>query len=147
MQTSEIRSEMSKIENFIGVYALDDLPKNLNLPITLIANTDKRSQPGTHWIAIYIDETGLGEYFDSFGLPPLQNEFYTFMDKSCQNGWYFSTVLLQDLRSLSCGQYCMLYCALRSYGFSLCSIIRLFSNSGQVNEDIVTDIYKAIFKN
>jgi Ulp1 family protease len=34
-------------------------------------NLDKRSKPGSHWIAIYIDpQSASVEYFDSFGRDP-----------------------------------------------------------------------------
>jgi len=146
MNTIEINDKISKFENFSGVYALDKLPEIKDFPVTLISNTDPSDQEGQHWIAIYIGESGFGEFFDSYGLPPLKKEFYEFMDANCSNGWSHSTVLLQDLRSKTCGKYAMLFCALRSYSISMCSLINLFSNSGEVNEEIITDLYKAIFE-
>jgi hypothetical protein len=32
-----------------------------------VCNTDPSTKPGRHWIAIYVDEDGGREYFDSFG--------------------------------------------------------------------------------
>jgi hypothetical protein len=40
---------------FQGVFSSDTLPRN---PRLLICNTDPSSEPGQHWIAIYVDEYG-----------------------------------------------------------------------------------------
>lgn len=38
---------------FKGVFSLDKIPKFITRrPATLVVNTDKASQPGTHWLAI-----------------------------------------------------------------------------------------------
>ena len=45
-----------------------------------ICNTDPSDIPGQHWIAIALSKAGVGEYFDSVGLPPLKQEFSTFLE-------------------------------------------------------------------
>ena len=35
----------------------------------LVCNTDPSNRPGSHWIAIYVED-GRGEFFDSFGRRP-----------------------------------------------------------------------------
>ena len=54
-------------DKFQGVYSCDTLPPK---PELLVCNTDPHDKPGTHWIAIYVDKNGRGEYFDSFGMEP-----------------------------------------------------------------------------
>ena len=34
-------------------------------------NTDIHTQPGLHWVAMFIDEPGQGVFFDNYGMPPL----------------------------------------------------------------------------
>jgi hypothetical protein len=46
---------------FQGVFSADTLPSK---PRLLVCPSTK---PGRHWIAIYVDEDGGREYFDSFG--------------------------------------------------------------------------------
>src|SRR6218665_2938795 len=55
---------------FICVFACDRLPTRINAdhgPALMICNTDTHDMPGEHWIAIYIEHSSYGEYFDSFG--------------------------------------------------------------------------------
>ena len=52
---------------FLGVFAADEIPRNIRKPAIFVTNTDARGLPGEHWIAIYFDDDGKGEFFDSFG--------------------------------------------------------------------------------
>lgn len=55
---------------FGGVISADEirkLPKKI--PIGFIMNLDKRNQPGSHWVAVYISNDSI-EYFDPFGKDP-----------------------------------------------------------------------------
>ena len=62
-----------KKEGFKGVYAIDEISK---IPISnkmgVILNLDKHNQPGSHWVALYIDTDGdqSVEYYDSFAEEP-----------------------------------------------------------------------------
>jgi hypothetical protein len=60
----------SKYPNYGGTIAADqikDLPKKL--PIGFIMNLDDSSEPGSHWVAVYISGDSV-EYFDPLGQPP-----------------------------------------------------------------------------
>jgi hypothetical protein len=39
-------------------------------PRMLVCSSDPSTKPGQHWIAIYVDENGHGEYFDTYGRQP-----------------------------------------------------------------------------
>ena len=60
-------------KKFIGVFAKDTLPNKLppHRPLLLICNTDPKTRPGRHWVAMYFDTNGKSEYFDSFGQYPI----------------------------------------------------------------------------
>ena len=45
------------------VFAANRLPLYVSLPSYIICNLDPDHLPGSHWIAIYISESGYGEYF------------------------------------------------------------------------------------
>ena len=49
--------------------ALDQLKKP-TFPSAYVINSESSSEPGEHWIAVYFDKHGRGEYFDSYGLSP-----------------------------------------------------------------------------
>ena len=59
-------------DKFRGVYPIDLLPKRQQG--VYVINLDKHDEPGSHWVAVY-DDGKIGEYFDSYGLPPKYLEF------------------------------------------------------------------------
>jgi hypothetical protein len=71
MNTLEIdhvlKTHPSTSNVFKGVYARNRLPRRLNVPSALIGNTNPDDQPGTHWVALYIDANSRGEYYDPTG--------------------------------------------------------------------------------
>ncbi len=106
-------------------------------PISLIVNTHTSDKPGEHWIALILDQNGSGQYFDSYGLPPLNGDINSFMGKMCPLGWAYNPVTLQCLSCITCGHYCVLYIKLRNFGYSYCDFISLFSKNLDQNEKIV----------
>ena len=79
------------------------LPKNTKRPCAIVVNTHPSDKPGEHWVAIYLKTNDKGEYFDSYGLPPLEPRIESFMNESCMNGWKYNAVALQDANSTTCG--------------------------------------------
>lgn len=117
---------------FQGVFSIDTLPDK---PRLLVCNTDPSNRPGKHWIALYVDSTGLGEYFDSFGQQPFK-VFEDYMTKHCTR-WICNTKQLQSIVSSYCGFYCCFYCMLRCRGFDLTRIVNLFGRDTGFNDSIV----------
>jgi hypothetical protein len=83
MNTKEIdqfvRGDRASRGIFQGVFSVDTLPDK---PRLLVCNTDPSSKPGSHWIVIFIDFKGRGEYFDSFGRKPT-TLFENYLNKNC----------------------------------------------------------------
>ena len=115
-----------------GVYSCDTLPENARGLI--VCNTDPHDRPGEHWVAMYVDGER-GEFFDSFGRPPTR-VFKDFMNFNCKH-WIFNERQLQSICSRFCGHYCVYYCILRSRGFDLRKISRIFTNDTGFNDVIV----------
>jgi hypothetical protein len=75
----QINKIMKVHKQFIGTVAVDQLPilvphVHKDAPIGFIVNLDKHTQPGSHWVAVYIDpvKDKSVEYFNSYGeAPPL----------------------------------------------------------------------------
>ena len=133
----EIRKKMGKIPNFLGVYARDQLPMDITIPMGLIVNTDDSHNQGEHWLAIYIDEKGFGEYFDSYGLPPLHNEFWTFLLENSPEGFFYNNIPLQCSVCVTCGQFCIAHLILRLRGHNYCDFISLFTRNTLKNDKLV----------
>ena len=127
-----IRSDDACRGVFQGVFSIDTLPEK---PHLLVCNTDPSHRPGKHWIALFVDSTGRGEFFDSFGQQP-SSVFEDYMNKHC-TGWIFNTKQLQSIVSSYCGFYCCFYCMLRCRGFDLTRIVNLFGRDTGFNDSIV----------
>lgn len=123
---------------FAGVFPCDRLPRSIkHLPSGYVWNTAPYDTDG-HWVALFVDERGNGEFFDSFGLEPLQKSFIRFLNKHCTS-WTFNETRLQGLTSHVCGQYCIFYLLHRCRGFSLETIVHMFGQCFEDNDVLVHD--------
>ena len=104
---------MGNAVRWLGVFARDELPnvKKERRPFALILNTDPRSKPGQHWLALYGPKDGPIELFDSFGLHPRS---YGLAHLSLT----FSCIQLQSSFSAVCGHYCIYFLYIRSNSVS-----------------------------
>ena len=118
------------------------LPKKILRPCAFIANTHPSTKPGEHWVAIYVSPKGKGEYFDSYGLPPLQKDIKNYMEEQCPNGWKYNPFVLQDANSFTFGYYCVLYVISKSHGLKFCTFVKLFYKNKLVNDIMVYNLVK-----
>ena len=82
----------------------------VDYPSAYVINSHPSFKPGEHWIAMYFDKHGKGEYFDSYDLRPSMNGFTAFMERN-SNGWMYNNKTVQSLISTTCGHYvCILFC-------------------------------------
>ena len=144
MNTKEINDELKYYKNFIGAFPLDKIPILKKRPIFIIVNTDPSTEPGEHWVSIYLKSNKKGEYFDSFGFPP-KNEIRRYLDDQCPRGWSRINFMLQSITAISCGVYCVVYVKIRSIGYTLRQFIQLFTLvSPSINELILSKLYKKL---
>ncbi|GFY43967.1 hypothetical protein TNIN_420481 [Trichonephila inaurata madagascariensis] len=85
---------------FQGVYSRDTLPP-LQLNMCAIANSDS-SQPGTHRLALFVNDKRELQFYDSFGQPPV---FYNICTTTYLDVLWNSKVF-QSPTSNVCGQNC-----------------------------------------
>ena len=107
---------------FRGVFPKNRLPwrtSSSHFRSAYVINLDDSHLPGSHWVAMYLDLKHGGEYFDSYGQPPIE-ECQRLLDL-CPQTTYNTTILQED--TLVCGQYCVIYLMLRCRGFTLESIV------------------------
>ena len=71
MDTVQILKILKKVmgPNFIGGFPSDKLPEPKQKPFGMVVNLDPSTKPGSHWVAIYVSEFNVSEYFDSYGFP------------------------------------------------------------------------------
>ena len=98
----EVRSQ------FGGVCSADELPNKVQRrPRLYVVNSDKREQPGTHWMLFYFPKKGPSELFDSLGRAPnfYHGRFKTVLMKNgpkyVYNNKNSAALGINDLRTLS----------------------------------------------
>lgn len=97
--------------NFKGVYSADEIPTELSSfpTFSIVCNLDKKIQVGSHFVVIL----GFPTYI--FYIDPLGNKCTTpairvFLNKNAkERDIYYNTVQIQDLFSLYCGVFCIMY--------------------------------------
>jgi hypothetical protein len=142
MNTLEINRYLTKFPQFKGTYPRDMLPTINRLPACLVINTDPSNEPGEHWVAVFIDRNGSGEYFDSFGIPPLHEEILEFLHYNCPQGWLCNNITFQSIYSETCGMYCVIYLSSKCKGMSFNEFTALFNHSCELNDKLAEILYK-----
>ena len=122
----------------------DVLPRNhmpslpRHAPVGYVFNTDPCQQPGEHWVALYIGLDRRGEYFDSYGLPPLHPDVTRWMNDRTTT-WTWNRQRLQSLDTAVCGQYCVFYALHRVRGYTMADVVALFPGIPADNDALVYD--------
>ena len=101
----------------------------------LVCNTDPSHRPGEHWIAIYLDSNGTGEYFDSFGMEP-KPIFRRFLNRHCVS-YVRNHEQLQSAISRFCGHYCVFYCLFKRLDYKMKDIVNCFGRDTALNDFVV----------
>lgn len=144
MDTLEIRNFIEPYNAkkiFKGVFACDDLPKKVFLPAVFVINLSTKSEIGSHWVALYIDISGYGFYFDSFGLPP-RNKYIQFFIRAHTKAIIYNKRQLQHITSIKCGRFCCVFAIAIILKNSIRNFIDKFSSNLFVNEIVIDDIFK-----
>ena len=144
MDTEAIDRRLSHLSCYLGCFPRDMLPTAIpRLPAALVINTDDHTQPGQHWVAIFINSNLVAEYFDSYGLEPLFPEIYHFLYSHCIS-WTHNPITLQSVNPLSqvCGHFCVLFILFRCSNLSFCNFLSLFTRNAEINDSIISLIFQ-----
>ena len=118
----EIQSYYQNEPRFIGVYSRDNLPDKVKDEAYII-NLDEYSDIGTHWIALYVNNTTV-TYFDSFGIEHIPKEVKKFIG----NRNIISNIYrIQNYNSIMCGYFCIGFIDYMFKGKTLTDYTNLFS--------------------
>ena len=142
-------SEYYKNEpRFNGVYSRDNLPKAIKKGAYVI-NLDEYMDIGTHWIALYVQSTGVFDkyvktneviYFDSFGVEHIPKEIKKFIGNKNIKA---SICRLQVYDSIMCGYFCIEFINYMFDGKGLIDFTSLFSpHDFKKNDKIIKELYK-----
>ena len=94
-----------------------------------VINSDPSSEPGEHWVGVYFNKRGRGEYFDSYGLSPTLIGLKSYMDAYSLSGWIYNRKTLQAYFSSFCGHYCVYFILFRCRGVPLHAIVSDFTSN------------------
>lgn len=133
-------------KNYGGIYPCDRLPQNLcrKCNFGIICNLSKSTSLGTHWIAIFMPEEGeCLEYFDSYGIPPNNKYLLSFLEKNNQS-YCYNKGQIQNFGSDECGEYCIFFLLLRFSGIEFNTIINIFSNDLEQNDNFISNVIHSL---
>jgi hypothetical protein len=134
-----VRTDPFIDDDFIGVFASDRLRVPQTLPAALIVNNQDSSQPGEHWISVYIDGAGVGCFIDSVGMPPsvYSWDIANFMDNNCLY-WSYNPRTIQSMHSNICGQYALFFLWHMCRGSSMHQTLAPFTENRLYNDSVVS---------
>jgi hypothetical protein len=130
---------------FCGVFSIDLLPqKRFSRPCCFIINTDPSNKAGNHWFSIFLPKFGPIEYFDSFGIQPINQEVYEFI-KLNGGKWIFNNFQIQSNSTATCGKFCILFILYRARGMKFRKFLELFRPDKTYNEIFVDKLFEKMF--
>lgn len=146
MNTLEIRRALQDLPIVNkGVYAADETPVHWSRPVAYVINCDRRGQPGSHWVAVYVDILGHGTFFDSYGLPPIITEHRQRIRENCAF-YEWNTRQLQGETSTTCGNFSLAFLYFMSHNHDFNLFCNIFGNNYDINDRIVKQFVDRITK-
>jgi hypothetical protein len=149
MNTAELKELIYKDDKlrgvFLDVFPIDLLPPKLPFkPCALIANTHRADQVGEHWVAMYFDAYGNGEFFDSYGITSVYAKFQQFIKTHAKkvqrhDRW------LQSIDTSVCGMYCIYYLYFKCRGLTYSSIFSKFDVDLPRNDAFICNFIRRKF--
>lgn len=134
MDAHELRDIISKdirlSRQFLGVFAANEIPRQMPVGSLALVNCCQRSRPGKHWIAIYQESA-----ISARNVPP---SAYNLENKLPADVIVYNKRQLQSVFSNVCGQYCLYYCYFKARGYAINYILAIFSNDVVSNDYNVT---------
>ena len=126
-------------DKFAGIYSHDQITKDIiesNKGKFFILNLDISKNEGTHWVCFYNNKNqNIIEYFDSYGLPPINTIINNF-------NYIYNSNQYQSYQSKACGYYCIYYIYKRYNGESYYNIIKKFSLTNLYkNQEIIKNFF------
>ena len=103
-------------------------------PIGIVINLDFSTEPGSHWVALHVNEQNEAIYFDSFGFINLNEYFLSFLKRNKINRIIFNKYQIQSFSSDVCGAHCIIFLKMICNGFSFNEILRQFSSNREIND-------------
>ena len=116
------------------IYSRDNLPK-INDGAYVINPVDY-SDTGTHWVALWVNNSNNITYFDSFGVEHIPKEIKTLIgNKNIKTNIF----RIQAYDSIMCGYFCIGFIDFMLQGKTLTNLFS--SNNSKKNDDIIWNYF------
>ena len=136
MDSLQILEILSRFQSHtVGVFPADQILRVWSKPTALVVNTGDHKRPDMHWVAVYVNKSCDGLYFDSFGIPPVIPDHINRLRKNFKS-FRWNTVQLQSDTDV-CGQYCIMFLSYMCKGLGFEKFLDNFSKNLVKNDDIV----------
>ena len=133
---------------FAGIFSSNNIPKRLKNKHFLVINTDIRSGPGKHWIAV-VRLNGSIECFDSLGVNNDKKDFILNHFKfSGASQITYNINQLQPSISALCGQYVLYYLFERYHNLDMDFdelVNEIFTDNVMKNDETVVNFMNEYF--
>lgn len=138
---NQIEKDSLSQKYFLGVLSRDELPTKIyKYPCCFILNTEKRNEPGEHWLAIFYNENQQATFFDPCGFSPAMYGLQSYLENTSKN-WTFNKKRIQSFTSNLCGEICLFFIYFKSRNYSLDYFNSLFSNDYSKNEKLILNFF------
>jgi len=138
---TKINCELSNLD-------IKKLKKNNIHKLGIVYNLDVSSGPGTHWVAVYIDNKNNEiNYYDSYGSKPIKliHDFIYHLNNKYKKHGYKTTIIYNDKRhqygGSECGMFSMNFLLERLSGVNMYQIF-----SRNITDKKMNDLRKLIYK-
>src|SRR5690349_568978 len=107
MNTIEINEQLRNEKCFLGTYPADEIPLKVisKRPLAMVINLDPSNLPGSHWVALFINENNIAHYLDSFGRCNISDHIMKFLRMNDVKYLKHNNISIQNKSSMACGVY------------------------------------------
>ena len=133
-------------KSFCGVLPINYLPiRRVRKNCGFIVNTHKSNQIGEHWFSLFVPKHGPIEYFDSYGMKPMNKEVYDFIKMNGKQ-FIYNAKIIQGGNSINCGKFSLLFLYFRTRGYTLKEYQKFFTSNKKDNDLFINKLYDKIVK-
>jgi hypothetical protein len=130
-----LRTDPRTKQSYNGTFACD-LLKNIEInkfPISYVINSDESSEPGTHWLSVYLKSKDSAHFFDSYAMDlsrykDIEQFIYRVCDKKVTVNQLEGTPLQSDSTDV-CGHWCIIFLRLLGDGLGFNDFLNIFKDS------------------
>lgn len=119
------------------IFAIDKFPRKIKTGYYII-NSNTFASGGSHWIALYCNKDK-SEIFDPFGMP-IDPRILRFAKQNERQGVH-NTNQIQDIKSQSCGYWCLHFLHCKKEGMSMFDYLAQFSKDYKENENLLEEFW------